>query len=141
MNVNNESKYDNLLSINDAARRYRVTRQAIYVAIRDGRLNAKKIDKRWWIDIEDLKIFRKKRYSREKSTFAGAPLYDNNKGYYSVKQTAKILKLPKQKIYYATRSGYMKAMRKGAAWVIHIDEINNFKINGKSSRGQKNVAS
>ena len=59
MNLNNESKQDNLLSINDAARRYRVTRQAIYVAIRDGRLNAKKIDKRWWIDIEDLKSFEK----------------------------------------------------------------------------------
>ena len=55
--------------------------------------------------------------------FDGELLFDNAKGYYSVSQTAKILGLPAQKIYYATRVGLLKAARKGAAWVIHMNDI------------------
>ena len=40
-----------------------------------------------------------------------------------------MLGVPVQKVYYATRVGLMKASRKGAAWVIHIDDINNYKQN------------
>ena len=45
--LNNEDMdlNDNLVSINEAAKRYKVTRQAIYVAIRDSRLKAKKYTK------------------------------------------------------------------------------------------------
>ena len=38
-----------------------------------------------------------------------------------------MLKVPAQKIYYATRIGMLKASRKGAAWVIHIDDVNEYK--------------
>lgn len=48
------------------------------------------------------------------------------KGYYSVNQAAKILNVPAQKLYYATRAGYLKASRKGAAWVIHEDDIKGY---------------
>ena len=61
--------------------------------------------------------------------FDGELLFDNMKGYYSVNQVAKMLSVPAQKIYYATRVGLMKATRKGAAWVIHINEIKNYQQN------------
>ena len=38
-----------------------------------------------------------------------------------------MLSVPPQKIYYATRSGKLKALRKGAAWVIHMDDINDYR--------------
>ncbi|MGE0198504.1 MAG: helix-turn-helix domain-containing protein, partial [Simkaniaceae bacterium] len=56
------------------------------------------------------------------------------KGYYSVNQVAKMLGVPAQKIYYATRIGMLKASRKGAAWVIHISDIKEYQEKYLSAR-------
>ncbi|MEC7839875.1 MAG: helix-turn-helix domain-containing protein [Chlamydiota bacterium] len=122
----NEDKY---VSITEAARINNVTRQAIYIAIKLGKLKAKKESTRWTINLRDLEHYRAQKYSRSKSTHDGELIFDNEKGYYSVNQVAKILEVPAQKIYYATRIGYMKAQRKGAAWVIHTDDIQNYRDN------------
>jgi hypothetical protein len=37
-----------------------------------------------------------------------------------------MLNVPAQKIYYATRVGLLKASRKGAAWVIHTNDIKSY---------------
>lgn len=118
-----------VVSITEAARINNVTRQAIYVAIKQKKLKATKDSTRWTIHLDDLEEYRKNKYSRTKSMFDGELLFDNLKGYYSVNQTAKILGVPAQKIYYATRVGLMKAHRKGAAWVIHTDDIKNYQEN------------
>ena len=115
-----------VVSITEAARINNVTRQAIYVAIKQKKLKAHKDSTRWTIHLEDLEEYRRKKYSRSKSTYNGELLFDNNKGYYSVNQAAKMLDVPAQKIYYATRIGLLKATRRGAAWVIHLDEIKNY---------------
>ena len=54
-------------------------------------------------------------------------IFDHQRGYYSVNQVAEILEVPAQKIYYATRIGRLKAHRKGAAWVIHIDDVKEYR--------------
>ncbi len=118
-----------VVSITEAARINNVTRQAIYVAIKQKKLKAKKETTRWTIDLEDLEEYRANKYSRAKSMFDGELLFDNGKGYYSVKQVAKMLNVPEQKIYYATRVGHLKAIRKGAAWVLHIDDIKQYREN------------
>ncbi|GAB5411357.1 MAG: hypothetical protein ChlgKO_04710 [Chlamydiales bacterium] len=123
-----------LVTITEAARINGVTRQAIYVAIKQKKLKAQKDATRWLIRIEDLEDYRKNKYSRAKSTFDGELVFDNNKGYYSVNQVAKMLNIPAQKVYYATRIGLMKAIRKGAAWVIHIDDINGYRENYLNKR-------
>ena len=103
-----------------------MTRQAIYVAIKQNKLKARKDSTRWTIDLDDLEEYRRNKYSRSKSTFDGELLFDNDRGYYSVNQAAKMLGVPAQKIYYATRIGMLKASRKGAAWVIHTDDIKEY---------------
>ncbi len=118
-----------VVSITEAARINNVTRQAIYVAIKQKKLKATKDSTRWTIHLDDLEEYRKNKYSRTKSIYDGELLFDNRKGYYSVNQTAKLLGVPAQKIYYATRVGLMKAHRKGAAWVIHTDDIKNYQEN------------
>lgn len=115
-----------IVSITEAAKINNVTRQAIYVAIKLKKLKATKVHSRWTIDLKDLEDYRKQKYSRAKSTFNGELLFDNDQGYYSVNQVAKLLGVPAQKIYYATRVGLMKAHRKGAAWVIHIEDVKNY---------------
>jgi len=117
------------ISITDAAKLSDVTRQAVYVAIKQGKLKATKHTTRWYIYLEDLEEYRRQKYSRTKSMYQGALLFDNEKGFFSVNQVAKMLNVPAQKIYYATRVGLMKASRKGAAWVIHMDEVKSYKDN------------
>jgi excisionase family DNA binding protein len=116
-----------VVSITEAARINKVTRQAIYVAIKLKKLRAKKKASRWTIHLDDLAEYRRNKYSRTKSTFQGELLFDNCKGMYSVNQTAEILNVPAQKIYYATRAGLLKAHRRGTAWVIKMSDIESYK--------------
>lgn len=116
-----------VVSITEAARINNVTRQAIYVAIKQKKLKASKDSTRWTIHLNDLEEYRSNKYSRTKSMYDGELLFDRQKGYYSVNQAAKLLNVPAQKIYYATRVGQLKAHRKGAAWVIHVDDIKSYK--------------
>lgn len=132
MENNNGAMGENLetprkvVSITEAARINGVTRQAIYVAIKQNKLKARKDSTRWTIDLDDLEEYCQNKYSRSKSTFGGELLFDNNKGFYSVNQVAKMLGVPAQKIYYATRIGVLKASRKGTAWVIYIDDVKEY---------------
>jgi len=112
-----------MVSITEAARINNVTRQAIYVAIKQKKLKAYKDTTRWTIDLDDLEAYKRQKYSRSKSLFNGELLFDNKKGFFSVNQVAKMLGVPAQKIYYATRVGLLKATRRGAAWVIHVEDI------------------
>ncbi len=122
MSKNKDLPENKLVTITEAAKLNKVTRQAIYVAIKLNKLKASKDSTRWTIHLDDLEAYKKQKYSRSKSTFNGELLFDNSKGYYSIGQVAKMLSVPAQKIYYATRIGLLKAQRKGVAWVIHTED-------------------
>jgi len=124
-----EQSSEKVVSITEAARINNVTRQAIYVAIKQKKLKATKDSTRWTIHLDDLEEYRKNKYSRTKSMFNGELLFDNGKGFYSVNQAARFLNVPAQKIYYATRVGLLKASRKGAAWVIYVDDLKGYQEN------------
>lgn len=127
-----------VLTITEAAEINGVTRQAIYVAIKLKKLKATKEQSRWTISLNDLEDYRASKYSRTKSMYDGKLLFDNKAGYYSVNQVAKMLEVPAQKIYYATRIGLMKAHRKGAAWVIHKNDVEAYRANYLEKRKAKN---
>src|SRR6476660_5329725 len=92
--MNQSREETKLVSITEAAKLNRVTRQAIYVAIKLNKLKASKETTRWTIHLDDLEAYRKQKYSRSKSTFNGELLFDNNKGYHSVNQVARMLCVP-----------------------------------------------
>lgn len=123
--LSDNSSGKKVVSITEAAKINNVTRQAIYVAIKQNKLKATK-KTRWEIDVKDLENYRDNKYSRTKSVYNGELLFDNIKGFHSINQVAKLLNVPAQKIYYATRVGLMKATRKGAAWVIHNDDLKEY---------------
>lgn len=115
---------DGCVSVSEAARIKKVTRQAIYLAIRLKRLKAYKHDERWRVFLVDLKDYDANRFSRiHHSTFNGQPVFDEEKGYFSVDKAAKMINIPKQKLYYAVRTGLLKAERKKSAWVIHVSDL------------------
>lgn len=133
----------NFVSLSEAAKINNVTRQAIYVAIKQKKLRAYKNPTRWIIHRDDLEAYRKLKYSRTKSMFDGELLFDNKKGFYSIQQAAKMLNVPYQKIYYATRIGLLKATRKGSAWVVHLDELKRYQetyLNRRISNFDANVS-
>jgi excisionase family DNA binding protein len=139
-NMPQEGSNKKIVSITEAARLNNVTRQAIYVAIKLNKLKAAKETSRWMIHVDDLNDYKKQKYSRTKSTYQGELLFDNSKGMYSINQVAEMLNVPAQKIYYATRAGYLKAIRKGSAWVVSIDDVKAYQENYlavKASKKQK----
>lgn len=139
--MNKTTKNDKkVVSISEAANLNKVTRQAIYVAIKLKKLKASKETTRWTINLDDLEAYRNQKYSRMKSTFNGEPLFDNNKGFYSVNQVAEMLSVPTQKIYYATRIGLLKAHRKGAAWIIHSNDMREYQEKYLGKKGNKRKA-
>jgi excisionase family DNA binding protein len=127
-NKEGEMSSDNkkFVTLSEAAKINDVTRQAIYVAIKQKKLRAYKNPTRWIIDIEDLEHYRKLKYSRTKSMHNGELIFDNKKGFFSIQQAAKMLNVPYQKIYYATRIGLLRATRKGSAWVVHMDDLKKY---------------
>ena len=132
-----ESELHGLVSITEAARIHNVTRQAIYVAIKSNKLRARKDTRKWMIDLDDLREYKRLKYSRTRSMFDGELLFDNQQGYFSVNQVARLLSVPAQKIYYAARSGYLKATRKGAAWVIHENDLKCYREQHIASKKKK----
>lgn len=132
-----ETTEKKLVSITEAAKLNKVTRQAIYVAIKLNKLKASKETTRWTIHLDDLEAYRQQKYSRSKSMFDGELVFDNTKGYHSVNQVAEMLKVPAQKIYYATRIGQLRAQRKGAAWVIHSDDVKEYMQKHIESKTEK----
>lgn len=130
-----------VVSITEAAKLNKVTRQAIYVAIKLNKLKATKETTRWVINLDDLEEYRSQKYSRSKSIFDGELLFDNHKGYFSVNQVAEMLSVPAQKIYYATRIGLLKATRKGAAWVIHNEDMKEYQDKYVQKKNRRRQAS
>ncbi len=137
--INNNEKA--VVSITEAAKLNNVTRQAIYVAIKLNKLKATKKTTRWTISLEDLEEYRRQKYSRTKSLFDGELLFDNKKGYFSINQVAKMLSVPAQKIYYATRIGLLKAHRKGAAWVIQNEDLKDYQEKYMQKKSRRKQAS
>jgi len=130
------SEESKVVSITEAAKINNVTRQAIYVAIKQNKLKATK-KSRWEIELKDLEEYRRNKYSRTKSMFAGELLFDNERGYFSVNQIAKLLNVPAQKVYYALRTGMLKSTRKGAAWVIHSEDVERYRSEGLERKNSK----
>lgn len=115
------------LTIQEAAQMNNVTCQAIYVAIKQKKLRAEKVKKKWLVILKDLLEYIDKKYSRENYCYQGERLFDKEKGFYSIHQTASMLNVPAQKIYYATRIKQLPSERKGVAWVIKFENIEKYR--------------
>lgn len=129
-------------SLAEAASYSHVTRQAVYVAIRKKVLIAEKRNRQWYIKREDLDEYRSQKYNRDRRKFNDEPVFDMEKGHFSVQQVCKVisatLKRPYslQHIYYLMRCGKLKAFRKGAAWVIAKEDAIDLLEKEKGCKGE-----
>ena len=120
---------DTYVSVSEAARIKKVTRQAVYLAIRMKRLKAYKHGENFRIFLTDLDAYDKQRYSRATSVFKGERIFDDEKGSVSMDKASQMLAIPKQKLYYAARTGKLRAHRKGACWVVFVRIFSSTRTN------------
>ena len=118
---------EKLLTITELAKSKNLSRQAIYLAIKKKNLPALKDGLTWLISTDEFRKYQSLKWNRSKSTYKGKLLFDNEKGTYSLRQVAKMLGVHEQKLYYATRMKYLKASRKGKAWIIDIKDLEEYK--------------
>jgi excisionase family DNA binding protein len=97
-----------MLTITQAANKIHITRMGIFLAIHKRGLKATRCGQKWYIHVND---------------FNGEPLFDIEKGYYSVNHLSKLLGKDVQTIYYLIRMGKIDAMKKGGAIVIKREEV------------------
>lgn len=116
------------LTLKEAAVHENLTKQALYVSIRKGRLLAEKKHRKWMISFESLDEYRRNRYSRSLSRHKGNLIFDKDKGLYTIKEAAQILGCHYQHVYHATRWGHLKSKRVRSSWVIHIDDVMDYKF-------------
>lgn len=140
--IDKREKEDEFLTITEAAELFHVTRQAIYVALKIRGLPAIFANNMWIIKKSDLIDYQKNKYSREKSTFNGCPLYDLEGGEYSVNHIAKLVGADPQHIYYLLRRGELRASKKGRVWIISREELERlyFKIHEQKNKQKSGTA-
>ena len=114
------------MTVKEVANRLSLSPAGIKKAIHDKRLNASKQGGRWVIQIDHLEYYRKNRWNRNRSLYRGVPLFDKSKGEYSAEEVAELLDCPVQHVYYACREKKLKTERKGATWVINIQDVKEY---------------
>jgi excisionase family DNA binding protein len=118
----------NYLSITQAAELAKVGRQAIFCAIKLGRLKAVKKGYFWRIDPNDLEAYRIMKYSRQHSKRNGEYIFSKEKGTWSVLHICKTISEALQRpyttnrVYYLIRRGDVPAYKCGGAWVIKTQD-------------------
>ena len=115
---------DDLLTITEAAEYSRVSRQAVYVALKDKRLLGFQRKNKWFVRRADLDYYRSQKYIGDNRKNAGKKIFNLEEGRYSVHQVAKFMAAglgrpyTMNRVYFLLMKGRLKALRVGAAWVI-----------------------
>lgn len=116
------------LSINDAAELLKVTRMAIYSAIKKGRLKTC-LDGNGHMKIayKDLETYEASKYDRSESRLNGSKIFDNERGCFSVRQCAAILGIKEQRVHLLARTGRLKVEKRGSQFVIKTEDIKAYR--------------
>jgi len=112
------SKCDEILSISQASKRYKVSRQAIFLCIQKGRLKASVIDKKWRFTVNAWNEYIDSKYHRRFSVRDGKKMYDIDEGILSPSMISERFGIHKQKVYYLVRKGIIPSERIGSAYII-----------------------
>lgn len=127
----------NMLTIAQLARAVRLCRQAIYIAIKLGKIKAEKREGKWRIKVADFVEYHKGRYSRTKTKYNGELVYDNDKGRYSVGQASKYTKIEVQRLYYLIHTKRIPYTMYNKAYILHVEDLDKLKKLEKGNRKRK----
>lgn len=131
---------EKLLKLSEGAKIANVGRQALYMAIKKGKLKVIKKGGRWFTTEEYIRSYQSNKYNGEERKLNGESVFDPSNGIYSINRAMhdfnekyKNNQKNKQKIYHALRTGKLKGYRKGSSWIIMHQDAMNF-WEGKDAR-------
>lgn len=102
-----------LIDITKASKRLGVTRQAVYLAIKNKKLKSRKVEHKHYVSIKDLKEFSSQKYVRRSEA---------HNGIMNINESAKYLGVKEQKIYYWCRHGVIDTVKLPNSKTIYIEE-------------------
>lgn len=116
------------LTMPQAAKYMQVSPQAVYIAIRSGKMKAYQKGRRWYISMEAIHEYIGKKYNRKYSVNSkGKPSFDKDKGELCTREVAERLNIPMQRAYYLIRTGILRSRRKGGSYVMFIKDLEEAK--------------
>lgn len=134
------------MNIIQAAKELQITRAAVYMAITNNRLNAKKDSCGWTITLDDVIKYKNSRYKKECPIIDGKPLFDRSRGEVSIKEASILLKCQVQKLYHACRYKHMKSEKRKCHWIITLydiieyrNKLNDARLEKRKKQREKNV--
>lgn len=129
--MTDETKHVEIFTLRKAAKMCNVTKQALYVAFRKHKLKVIMKNKRIFVTQKDLDDYRINKYNSDFRKRDGELVFDLSKGHFSIHQALKGLgeevpthSITKQRLYYLLRTGQVAGFRKGKAWIIMKDALN-----------------
>lgn len=123
-------------SIAQAAKAMSVTRQAVYVALKIGRLAGDKVGGKYWISRDALIAYQKSKYSRMLKKVDGVKLFDGEERF-NVPMAAVYMKVPPQRVYYMIRTNRIRHSRHGCAYIVYRDGMDEIM---KLAKQKKRIA-
>lgn len=118
--------HNTYITLREACKMMKVTRQAVALAFKKGRLTKYKKDNRIYLDRNNVQEYLDNKYSRKIALYNGELLYDPAKGECSVQDAAHKLGLSAQKLYYAIRRGRLNHTKKGGQIVLFDKDVQEF---------------
>lgn len=122
-----ETKSNEALSVVAAAKALRIKPAAVLNAIRNGKIPAAKINKRWQIPVEAIEMYRKNKYNPENRLVGGKKIWNIVEGKISPQHAAKMLKITVPTLYKMIRRGKINAIMINGFYVIDAEEIEDIK--------------
>lgn len=116
----------------EAANKLHITRHSFYMAIKMGKLKARKIAKQWMISKSDLYEYRINKYVGDNRKLNGEPVFSIEKGHFSVSPITEIFAVElnrtihKHNVYELIKKGRLRAYKKGTALVITRQDAQDF---------------
>lgn len=130
-----------------------LTRAGIHLAIKQGRLKAKKINRLWYVCEYDLEMFLNQKYDRHyRKTKDNKRIFDASNGTFTVEDTVKIINeklvqlskqgvrlksVNRQSLYYHIKIGKLPCMLHGGSKVIREKDINIYLKNLYDEKQEK----
>ena len=122
------------LTITEAAKQLNITRQAIYMAIKGGKLKASTDLKQYLIDKQDLEEYKATKYDRQaRLKINGKPL---GKDWLTMTSAERLTGIPRANLYYATYNGLIKHEKIGSNYIYKQKDLEQYAVKFWEKQGK-----
>lgn len=116
---------ENYINVPDAARELSISKQAVYMAIKKGRIRIKEIDGVFMMQKSDIEHYVAMKYKRVETTMLNhEKVYSVEKGYVPLRLVARILGIDPMFFYNGKTLGHFSAVSKaGSHYVFRLEDL------------------